>query len=193
MHQVVFVRVRKGSSYEETTAIAVENALMAFKTLGRQIAHVGPCNQDDLDSIAQVVGFESFYHVTCKLSDPSLADARDAAHELHRRICLLRLPGEEPKWFDFTLSSDMKSYRVTTQWTGYDSDGLELRVASPVDGPKTCRTVRDLLGENLFVLESDYEVCCWMILWRGRALVREAPARQFFIGAFLPTLSCDPC
>ncbi len=135
-----------------------------------------------LDAASRLLGHQSSADMRVSLTESP--PHSEQTRELLRWICFTRLPTIDVEWFAFELDEDAQSYLYQSQWYGYGDNGEELRIAAPVDGLRFVSRMREIGGEDVAVIQTEWEFGLWYVEWRGQAILPGRFAREHFLGAF---------
>lgn len=93
-----------------------------------------------------------------------------------------RLPSLDGPYLYFEAHKD-GSFGYYSHWIGFDKEGREVRVGSPLDATRAIE-FREFLPHPVYVVESNREWIDWQYRWRAGALLPEALARERFQSFF---------
>jgi hypothetical protein len=135
-----------------------------------------------LNLYAEQLGYQSYQHLTqCLEALPSDRFGK-VSLRLMRHICAVRLPSLNCDYCYLTAFND-RTFGYYSHWIGWDKEGRDVRVVSPLDGMRAVR-FREFLNHPVYVVESDNEWLAWQFNWRAGALMPEPLARRHFASFF---------
>lgn len=97
--------------------------------------------------------------------------------------CAQRCDDPDREYFYINMEEDFQ-YTFFSHWTGWDSEGYELRAVSLINPQYFIKLVRESLKEDLYIIHDKEDCRRWMFAWKGKALVDSAIAMSS-----LPSLS----
>jgi hypothetical protein len=155
----------------------------ALKDLAASERPAGRSHCQALDVFAQLLGYQSYYHLTHSLNELPSDRLGNVSLRLMRQICARRLPSLDCSYCMFTAHRD-GSVSYYSHWIGWDSEGREVRVPSSMNGKATTESFRGFLDYPIYVIESPKELVAWQWRWFAGAVIPESLARELLASVF---------
>lgn len=147
------------------------------------------CQQ--LESLSKRLGYRNYN----ALKSDDIARKLRCAFETRRNFCANLLPDDTNNdYYQFHVSNDGRSVGYYSHWTGYDSEGYELREPSIIRGEILIKAFREELGADAYVIEDVESLYQWLFVWRGYAIINSQIAENTpsFAHRLEPSRSTNP-
>ncbi|HEY0681803.1 MAG TPA: hypothetical protein VGD45_05710 [Steroidobacter sp.] len=162
---------------------AASEVISALKNFTSNERPAGRTYCQALDVHAQQLGYQSYHHLTRSLNQLPSDKLGKYSMRLMRRICARRLPSQDCSYCSFTAHRD-GSISYYSHWIGWDQEGCEVRVPSPLDGKRVTEKFRQSLDHPIYVLETPKELLAWHWSWFAGAVIPEPLAKDMLGSLF---------
>lgn len=158
-------------SIRDVKSLPLDKQLSFVKSEARRLKKnpppslIGKRHKFILNIVAQKLGFSSYddlYAKTKKIREESLIILKNES--------MLRMADQSRTYYYFSMNQ-RSTYSYYSHWVAYDDDGYELREASLVNPEFFMDFVRNEMSQPLYIVHNAKELCSWMVLWRGQALI----------------------
>jgi hypothetical protein len=136
-----------------------------------------------LEARARALGFQSYHHFCNSLSGLPPDQFGKVSLGVMRYICQQRLPQQDCAYFEFRVLPN-HGIGFYSHWIGWDDLGEEVRAPRPLEGLETAKSLRGVMKDPVYVVETQEELDAWQFIWRSTALIPEALAKEHFKRSF---------
>jgi hypothetical protein len=159
----------------------VIDSLKQLATADREAGRRSHCQL--LNFYAEQLNFRNYDDLIRSLKAVPDDNIGEVSVRLMRHICAARLPSLDCSYCSFTAFYD-GTFGYYSHWIGWDDNGREVRIPSPLNGMRIVEQSRGCLPHPVYVVESSKELLAWQFKWLAGAVMPEALAKQFFVSFF---------
>ncbi|UVE19415.1 hypothetical protein NVV93_08585 [Pseudomonas sp. LS44] len=136
-----------------------------------------------LDAKASLLGYPDFQELENHLLKLEKQDLLDTEADLLQKICTLKNPNANYRYFKFHAHSD-RDISYSSIWIGKNEYGSDVRIPALVDAYRVLENFKLFSDLKIVIVDDFHEALIWNNYWLGDALIREDVARDYFFELF---------